>query len=76
MFEGAFALNPTFEYSGHEVYVADDIAIHIAPWTMTGQTPDGETIADNGLSVAVLRCQANGKWLMVIDNPYGARLLE
>ena len=76
MFEGSFAFNPAFEYSGHEVYVSGDLAIHIAPWTMTGKTPDGQEIGDTGLSVAVLRRQANGEWLIVIDNPYGARLLE
>lgn len=76
MFEGSFHLNPTFEYAGHEVFVSGDIAIHIAPWTMVGTLPDGEEIGDSGLSVAVLRRQENGKWLIVIDNPYGARLLE
>ena len=76
MFEGSFALNPTFEYAGHEVFVAGDLAIHIAPWSMTGTTPDGQKIGDTGLSVAVLRRQADGEWLIVIDNPYGARLLE
>ena len=26
MFEGTFAVNPTFEYSGHEVFVSGDLA--------------------------------------------------
>ncbi len=70
-----FALNPTFTYSGHEAYVNGDLALHIAPWTMTGTAPDGQAIQQSGLSVAVLRKQADGSWKLVIDNPHGAHLL-
>ncbi len=75
-FNGFFALNPKFTYSGHEVFVNGDLAIHFAPWSMTGKTPDGEDVRQQGLSVAVLRKQADGKWLMVFDNPFGQHLLE
>jgi ketosteroid isomerase-like protein len=75
MFTGMAAINPTFTYSGHEVIVNGDIAIHTAPWVMEGKMPDGQVIKQSGLSVAVLRKQADGKWLMVIDNPHGSRLL-
>lgn len=75
MFQGAFTLNPKFSYSGHEVFVAGDIAIHIAPWTMKGTTPEGQPVEQSGLSVAVLRRQTDGQWLMVIDNPHGQSLL-
>lgn len=77
MFSGMASVNPVFEYSnGHEVIVNGDIAMHIAPWSMTGQTPDGQAIAQSGLSVAILRRQRDGSWKMVIDNPHGGRLLE
>jgi uncharacterized protein (TIGR02246 family) len=75
-FKGFFALNPKFEYSGHEVFVNGNLAMHFAPWTMTGKTPDGNEIRQSGLSVAVLRKQENGKWLMVFDNPFGQHLLN
>ncbi len=75
MFAGMATLSPVFDYAGHEVIVNDDIAIHIAPWDMTGRTPDGQEIAQSGLSIAVLRKQADGSWKMVIDNPHGGRLL-
>lgn len=74
-FQGFFALNPTFTYSGHEVFINRDLAIHFAPWKMTGKTPDGMEISQQGLSVAVLRKQADGKWLMIFDNPFGHHLL-
>jgi len=77
MFEGAFQINPWFRYpNGHEVYIANDIALHIAPWVMKGKSPDGVDIKQSGLSVAVLRKQHNGAWLLVLDNPHGQRLME
>ena len=58
MFEGAFTLNPHFNYSGHEVFIANDVDIN-----------------QSGLSVAMLRRQPDGKWLMVLDNPHGQNLM-
>jgi ketosteroid isomerase-like protein len=71
-----FAVNPKFEYSNHEVFINGDLAMHFAPWTMTGNAPDGTEIKQSGLSVAVLRRQIDGKWLMVFDNPFGQHLLD
>lgn len=76
MFQGAFTLNPKFSYSGHEVMVLNDLAIHFAPWTMNGKTPDGQEITQSGLSVSVLRKQSDGNWLLVIDNPHGHHLMQ
>lgn len=73
-FEASLAVSPQFEFGKHEVVIAGDIALHLTPWTMTGKTPDGHSICQTGLSVAVLRKQANGEWLMVIDNPHGQAL--
>lgn len=75
MFGGMAAAKPVFTYSGHEVIVSGDTAVHIAPWQMTAHTPDGQEIRQSGLSIAVLRRQPDGPWKMVIDNPHGARLL-
>lgn len=76
MFQGAFTLKPQFEYAGHEVFVLGDTAVHFAPWSMTGKSPDGMDVTDSGLSVAVLRKQPDGHWLMIFDNPHGQRLME
>lgn len=77
MFEEFFQINPNFTYpKGHEVYIANDIALHISPWIMEGKAPDGSAMTQQGLSVAVLRKQDNGDWLMVLDNPYGQFLTE
>lgn len=75
-FEQAFQIKPIFTYGGHEVFVNGDIAIHLAPWKMTGTAPDGSVINQKGLSIAVLRKQKDGKWLMVFDNPHGQFLYD
>lgn len=75
-FSRFFAVSPIFEYSGHEVFINGNLAMHFAPWVMTGKAPDGTEITQSGLSVAVLRKQPNGKWLMVFDNPFGQHLLD
>ncbi len=69
-------MNPIFTYSGHEVYISGEIATHIAPWKMVGQLPDGNKIEQSGLSIAVLRKQADGNWLMIQDNPNGQFLMN
>ena len=76
MFAESFQINPKFEFGGHEVFIADDTAVHLTPWTMTGKAPDGTEISQSGLSVAVLKKQADGQWLMVVDNPHGQVLMD
>lgn len=76
-FEDFFQVSPEFSYpNGHEVYIANDIALHISPWVMNGKAPDGTALQQSGLSVAVLRKQKGGSWLMVLDNPNGQHLME
>ena len=71
------AVSPVFRYpNGEQVIVVGDIALHIAPWAITGTTPDGAALADEGLSVAVLQRNVDGQWRIVIDQPYGDALLK
>ena len=76
MFAGFVAAKARFTFDGHEVIQAGDIAVHLTPWRMTGVAPDGSALAGSGLSVAVLRRQKDGGWLMVIDDPFGDSLLK
>ncbi|WP_169669589.1 YybH family protein [Flavivirga algicola] len=76
MFTGMSMVNPIFSYSGHEVFITGNIATHIAPWQMTAKAPDGTKIEQSGLSVAVLRKQKDGQWLMILDNPHGQFLMN
>lgn len=76
MFASFIAAKAHFTFLGHEVIQADDIALHLTPWRMAGVAPDGTAVAARGLSVAVLRRQPDGGWLMIIDDPYGDALLN
>jgi uncharacterized protein (TIGR02246 family) len=75
MFAAFIAMKPEFTYAGHDVVIAGDLALHLAPWQMSGVAPDGTVVRQRGLSVAVLRRQPDGRWLMVIDHPHGDALL-
>jgi ketosteroid isomerase-like protein len=76
MFAGFIAAGARFTFLGHDVIHAGDLAVHLTPWQMTGTGPDGSPLSGAGLSVAVLRRQPDGKWLMVIDDPYGDAILN
>lgn len=75
-FKDAFMISPEFKYSGHEVFINGNVAMHIAPWVMNGQAPDGTKVEQSGLSIAILRKQKNGEWLMIFDNPHGSFLMN
>jgi len=76
MFGGFVAVNPRFTFLDQEIIEAGDLALHLNTWRMTGTAPDGTAVEQGGLSVVVLRRQADGRWLMVIDDPYGDWLLH
>lgn len=77
---GAFrqflAINPKITATGHDIVQAGDIALHSFTWKMAGKAPDGSPVEQSGFSVVVLRKQPGGRWLMVIDNPFGDQLLR
>lgn len=75
VFGGFIAAKARFTFLGHEVIEAGDVALHLTPWAMTGVAPDGSAITSGGLSIAVLRRQPDGRWLMVIDDPFGDAIL-
>ncbi len=68
--------NPQYTFGGHEIYISGNIAKHVSPWSMVGKLPDGTEVSERGLSIAILRKQSDGSWLMIQDNPHGHYLLE
>ena len=75
-FKQFLAIKPKIKIISHEVIQTGDIALHSSAWEMSGKAPDGTPIKQNGFSVVVLRKQADGRWLMVIDNPFGDHLVR
>ena len=70
------ALKPTLRTQAHSVVEAGDVALYIGRWTLHGTDPSGQAIAMGGESSDFLRKQADGRWLIAVDNPWGARVLE
>jgi uncharacterized protein (TIGR02246 family) len=75
-FKQFVAINPKITMTGHEIIQAGDIALHLSTWKMSGKTPDGQAIEQTGFSTVVLRRQKDGRWLMLIDNPFADSLLK
>jgi uncharacterized protein (TIGR02246 family) len=63
------AAEPTMTATTVQVLEAGDIALVINEWSMTGTAPDGSEIRQGGCSADVVRRQADGGWLVVVDKP-------
>lgn len=75
-FAGFIAMKVTITTETHKTIQAGDIVLFISKWTATGTAPDGAPMKMGGMSSDVLRRQSNGQWLIAIDNPFGAAILN
>jgi ketosteroid isomerase-like protein len=50
---------------------ADGIAFVANRWRIEGVGPDGAAVALEGTTADVVRRQPDGRWLLLIDNPWG-----
>jgi uncharacterized protein (TIGR02246 family) len=75
-FEQFTAFKPTLQTQAQSVVEVDDIALYIGRWSLRGTDPRGQAIAMGGESSDILRKQPNGRWLIAIDNPWGAQVLQ
>lgn len=73
---GFIALKPRLTALADHVVVAEDIALHVGRWTLEGTDPAGQPVSMGGVSSDVLRRQPDGRWLIAVDNPWGAQILE
>jgi uncharacterized protein (TIGR02246 family) len=73
--EGFIALKPELRGQAEQVVQAGDLALYCSKWTLAGTGPDGKPIEMSGASSDVLRRQADGRWLVVVDNPWGTGIL-
>ncbi|HEX8772840.1 MAG TPA: SgcJ/EcaC family oxidoreductase [Pyrinomonadaceae bacterium] len=70
---GAFlALKGEFEMQPAKAVRTNDLALLFSRWFIKGTGPDGNAIELRGHTSDVVRRQADGTWLLAIDNPYGA----
>lgn len=72
---GFIALKAVLRSEAQEVIEAGDVALYFGRWSLTGTDPAGKAVAMGGESTDVLRRQRDGRWLIVLDNPWGAQVL-
>ena len=69
---GFIAMKPSMTIGVPTVVESGDTALVHFHWTLKGTTPDGSPVEMDQQGAEVVRRQANGNWLFVIDNPFGA----
>jgi uncharacterized protein (TIGR02246 family) len=60
---------PTIELQTLGVTSIGDLAMLHGKWTVYRTGPDGGPLRNEGRNTEVVRLQADGRWLFVIDNP-------
>jgi uncharacterized protein (TIGR02246 family) len=73
--EQLLSLRPRFELQVAQVLWADDLALLLSPWSMTGTGTDGTSLALRGVTSDVVRRQRDGTWRFIIDNPSGSGIV-
>ena len=48
-----------------------DVTLASASWQIDGTGPDGRPVSVAGTSADLLRRQGDGRWLLVVDHPFG-----
>jgi len=72
---GFVAMKARLESKAEKVVEAGDVALYLGRWSLRGTGPDGKPLAMGGESTDVLRRQADGRWLVALDNPWGTQLI-
>ena len=72
MMEQFMALKPKFTMQITSLAPAENLALVRNRWTLDATGPDGEPIAMNGTAFEVMRRQADGTWLWLIDQSFAA----
>jgi uncharacterized protein (TIGR02246 family) len=63
---------PAMELTVKKTVQSGDIALVMSDWILSGSDADGRPFARTGRTSDVVRRQADGRWLLVIDVPHGA----
>jgi len=69
-------LKPRLTAQAQSVIEINDLALYMGRWTLQGTDPAGREVSMGGESSDILRRQGDGRWLITIDNPWGAQVLE
>ena len=72
---GFVALRAALTSEAQHVLEAGDLALYLGRWSLRGTDPTGGQVVLGGESADILRRQGDGRWLIAIDDPWGAQVL-
>ena len=70
--KGFLALKGKLALESRYCIRAGDTALTSSKWSLRGTGPDGKPVEMAGKSAEVVRRQADGRWLYILDHPFGA----
>jgi len=73
--EGFMALKPTLIIEAQQIVQAGDVAQYCARWSIKGIDLTGAVVQLGGRSSSILRRQPDGRWLFLVDNPWGTDIV-
>lgn len=73
--EGFMALKPTLTIDAQQLVQAGDVAQYCARWSLKGIDQTGTVVQLGGRSSSILRRQPDGRWLFLVDNPWGTDIV-
>ena len=59
-------------YKHKNTLVGNDLIYRLDKWTLTATDPQGNPIKMQGASAHIMRKNADGVWLWLVDNPFAA----
>jgi uncharacterized protein (TIGR02246 family) len=71
--ENLLALKPKIVNKIQNTLIVGDTAILFSEWYLEGTSVKGEPINATGQSFDILSRQTDGRWLILVDSPYGNR---
>ncbi|MCW3463161.1 YybH family protein [Chitinophaga nivalis] len=69
-------LRPTIKGGVSHVTIWEDLSVWLDKWEMTAISPDGHSINMSGHTSCLLKRNEAGIWLWLVDNPFGAAVLD
>jgi len=73
--QGFLRLGGTMSSRNVYAFVSGDLALLRAHWRLTTTTEEGQPLDLEGHTAEVVRQQSDGRWLYVVDHPFGAEPL-
>ena len=67
-------LKPKLKIEGSREFTLGNVACVVAKWSGIGSGPDGDHVELTGRSANVLTRDPDGRWVVLLDNPWGTDL--